>query len=272
MLELISGALAKQYAEGLALGYVLVCARTLALMIWLPFLYYAAIPKKFSVLFALHFSMIIMWGIGAPVIRPEEHGGAVGMVGMLFGEFVVGSALGLSVRLMIDGARSMGSLLSQAIGLAFANFVDPSMGGSATILEKLSWLLMLLVVIITGAHLEILKIFFHGFEIFPPGQVPVLLLDPMEVVSRCSQLFVIALRLSAPVLAVSFMVYASMAILVKVSPTMNLFVFGFALTIPGGLFALWLSSPQTITLMVEQASAASQAMIEILAAWSNATR
>lgn len=272
MIQELTGALLTHHLlEGVALSYALVCTRTLALIIWLPFLYYGTIPRRLSVVFALHLSMIVMWGVGLPAMTALSAKGTPGMlevVGMMFGEAFLGCALGVSVRLMIDGARSMGSLLSQAIGLAFASFVDPSMGGSASILERLSWLLMLMVVLITGAHLEMLRIFMHGFELFPPGQVPVLMLDPMEVVTRSSALFVVALKLSAPVLAVSFMVYASMAILVKVSPSMNLFVFGFALTIPGGLFALWLSSPQTIMVMMEQSALAVEAMREVLIAWS----
>ncbi len=265
MWEMLTGMFVHGYLEGLFLGYALVCTRTLALMIWLPFLYYANIPRRISVMFAVHVSLIAMWGLGAPVVH---HEGTLDVVGMLCGEAFIGCGLGVSVRLMIDGARSMGSLLSQAIGLAFATFVDPSMGGSASVLERLSWLLMLMVVLVTGAHIEILKVFFEGFVLFPPGQVPVLLMDPMVVVDRSAQLFVVALKLSAPALAVSFMVYASMAILVKVSPTMNLFVFGFALTIPGGLFALWLASPQTIMVMVELAQGTSRQMLEVLAAWS----
>ena len=272
MIEELTGALlTHHYLEGVALSYALVCARTLALIIWLPFLYYGTIPRRLSVVFALHLSMIIMWGVGVPSSASLVEGtpGMLEVVGMMCGEVFLGCALGVSVRLMIDGARSMGSLLSQAIGLAFASFVDPSMGGSASILERLSWLLMLMVVLISGAHLEMLRIFMHGFELFPPGQVPVLMLDPMEVVTRSSALFMVALKLSAPVLAVSFMVYASMAILVKVSPSMNLFTFGFALTIPGGLFALWLSSPQTIMVMMEQARLAIEAMRELLIVWSS---
>lgn len=266
MWETLTGMFAGGYLEGLFLGYALVCTRTLALMIWLPFLYYANIPKRVSVAFAIHFSLIVMWGLGAPYV---DHSGSLDIVGMMCGEAFLGCALGVTVRLMIDGARSMGSLLSQAIGLAFAMFIDPSMGGSASVLERLSWLLMLMIMLVTGAHIEILRVFFTGFELFPPGQVPVLLMDPMVVVDRSAQLFVVALKLSAPALAVSFMVYAGMAILVKVSPTMNLFVFGFALTIPGGLFAMWLASPQTVMAMVEQAQLTSQQMLQVLAAWKS---
>lgn len=255
--------------EGFALTYALVCARTLAMMIWMPFLYYGTIPKRVSVAFALHASLIILWGSGAPWVRIDgaSAAGLIDLAGMVCGEVFLGGALGVVVRLMIDGARSMGSLLSQAIGLAFANFIDPSMGGSASVLERLSWLLMLMVVLMTGAHVEIVAIFFQGFKLFPPGQVPWMMLDPMEVVMRSGELFVVALKLGAPALAVSFMVYASMAILVKVSPTMNLFTFGFALTIPGGLFALWLAAPQTVMVMVEQAQRAIEAMEGVLLAW-----
>ena len=258
--QFIGGAL-----EQMAFGYALVAARTLALVVWLPFLFDATIPRRLSVAFALHLAAIATWALGAPRLAPD---GALEAMMMLCGEVVLGCALGLTVRLVIDGVRGMGSLLSQSIGLAFAVFVDPSMGGQSTILERLGWLMMLAVLVMVDAHLEILRVFFEAFWLFPPGEVAVMLLDPMVIVARSGQLFVLALKLAAPALATSFMIYAAMGILVKVSPTMNLFVFGFALTIPAGLLALYLGAPQTVAMMSEVARSTSRQMAEVLIAWS----
>lgn len=256
------GSLLNQVLEGTIFGYTLVLARVLALMIWLPFFYHANIPKRVSVMFAVHFALMVCWGLGAPVVAVPAR--ALGVAWLMAGEVALGMMLGVSVRLLIDGARSMGSLLSQAIGLAFATFIDPSMDGSAQVLERLSWLLMLVVMLVTGAHIEILATFFQGFELFAPGEVSLLVLDPMVVLSRSAQLFVIAVRLSAPALAVSFMVYASLAILSKVSPQVSLFAFGFALTIPGGIIAMWVSAPQTLLEMMTLADGASEAMRQVM--------
>ena len=64
-------------------------------------------------------------------------------------------------------------------------------------------------------------------------------------------MFEASLRLAAPALAVGFMIYTVLAILARVSPQMNLFAFGFALTIPGGFIALLLSSSHSVGLMMD---------------------
>ena len=117
------------------------------------------------------------------------------------------------------------------------------------VVDRLTWTIMLLLLLATDAHLMLIEAMLDTFRMAPVGQAP--LLNGLEIANWGGQIFEASLRLAAPALAVGFMIYTVLAILARVSPQMNLFAFGFAMTIPGGFIALLLSSSHSVSLMVD---------------------
>lgn len=221
--------------------------RVAGFFILMPFIRHGAVPSRIVVALLLHLSLVILLGLGLPsVAMPVE---PVGWVLLLAPEFLLGAGLGVMVRAILAAAQGMGNLVSQAVGLAFATFLDPGTQSAMQVVDRLTWTIMLLLLLATDAHLMLIEAMLDTFRMAPVGQAP--LLNGLEIANWGGQIFEASLRLAAPALAVGFMIYTVLAILARVSPQMNLFAFGFAMTIPGGFIALLLSSSHSVGLMVD---------------------
>ena len=221
--------------------------RVAGFFILMPFIRHGAVPSRIVVALLLHLSLVILLGLGLPsVAMPVE---PVGWVLLLAPEFLLGAGIGVMVRAILAAAQGMGNLVSQAVGLAFATFLDPGTQSAMQVVDRLTWTIMLLLLLATDAHLMLIEAMLDTFRMAPVGQAP--LLNGLEIANWGGQIFEASLRLAAPALAVGFMIYTVLAILARVSPQMNLFAFGFAMTIPGGFIALLLSSSHSVSLMVD---------------------
>lgn len=221
--------------------------RTAGFMVMMPFVRHGAVPARIMVALLIHTSLVVLLGMGvASVPMPAE---PVGWVLLLGAEILLGLGLGVVVRVVLSAAKGMGQIISQAIGLGFATFIDPGSQSSMQVIDRLTWTILLLLLLATDTHLLLVEGLLETFRIAPVGQAP--LLDGMDIARWGSKAFEASLRLAAPALAVGFMIYTVLAILARVAPQMNLFAFGFAMTIPGGLIAMLLSSSHTASLMTD---------------------
>lgn len=236
--------------EASLMGWAAVFFRLFAFLAWMPFWQNLAYPKRMALVATLYLSIVCWWGAGSPQIPMPEP--VLGVALLLGGEILLGTAFGLVVRVVLVASRGMGQYISQSIGLGFAFFIDPNSSSSMHVIDQMTWTFMVLMVLLTDTHLVLLGVLFESYTALPVGQVPVLALGGLEIAAFGSTIFHVALRLAAPAMCVGFMIYVALAILAKVAPQMNLFAFGFALTIPGGLVAMGASAPQTINLMADQ--------------------
>lgn len=236
--------------EASLMGWAAVFFRMVSFLAWMPFWQNLAYPRRMATIASIYLSLVYWWGAGSPTIPMPEP--VLGIALILGGEILLGTALGLIIRVVLVAARGMGQYISQSIGLGFAFFVDPNSSSSMHVVDQMTWTFMVLMVLLTDTHLILLGSLFESFSLIPVGQVPVLSLNGMEVAAFGSKIFYVAMRLASPAMCVGFMIYVALAILAKVAPQMNLFAFGFALTIPGGLVAMGASAPQTMNLMADE--------------------
>jgi flagellar biosynthetic protein FliR len=66
------------------------------------------------------------------------------------------------------------------------------------------------------------------------------------VLALAAGIFVVALKIAAPVLVLLLLVNGAMGVLAKLIPQLNVFVVGFPLNVAAGLFILTASQPFTV--------------------------
>jgi flagellar biosynthetic protein FliR len=91
-------------------------------------------------------------------------------------------------------------------------------------------------------HLVVIEILLESFKTLPTGTWPIgLKIETLvKVVSHC---FGIGLILALPFVTINLVVMAAQGFMGRTSPQMNLFSIGFALTIPIGVFLLYVLLP-----------------------------
>lgn len=156
----------------------------------------------------------------------------------LTAEAGMGLSLGFMSGLLLNGIRVAGQLVDAQIGYAMASMMDPVSGSQNTLLAEFLYLLgMVFFFNINGHHLLVLSLV-NSYQILPLAGAH-MSGDALNVMVRSfAAMFLLALQISAPVLAVMVICDVGLGFLARTVPQVNVFMLGFHLKIIVGLLIL----------------------------------
>ncbi len=175
---------------------------------------------------------------------------------LVFNQFLFGILLGFITHLFLYGIRTAAGVLDIIIGFGFGRILDPSLGAQSSILELFYGIFTLLILVVTNAHLLILRSVIDTFRIFPlTGEMDISpsFADYMIILS--GEIFLIVLQIAGPVIAAIFLIDICLGIIAKTMPQMNVFIFGLPLKLGMGIMGVIVclpAFPNTISLMVDR--------------------
>ncbi len=153
-------------------------------------------------------------------------------------EIVVGLLMGMAVRLVFYALEMAGQIMATEIGLIMSSSLDPiTQGSSSPVTMALSYL-GAVIFFASGAHHAVLFAFVRSFELVPAAAGN---FDPHVVdlvVRESGKIFLVAVQMSAPLIAINFLVNFSLAILSRAAPSINAFVLSMPIQIIAGLALL----------------------------------
>lgn len=161
----------------------------------------------------------------------------------LGGEILIGALIGLGIRFVLSGIEFAGQIAGFQMGIGMATAYDPINSSQITVLGKMMSILTLLIFLSVNGHLMILMALKKSFDVIPPYgfHFSGALAESLIVFSR--EVFILAVKFSAPVVAILIFVNVALGIMARMVPQLNMFVIGFALTIFVGFVMLGLSLP-----------------------------
>ena len=142
------------------------------------------------------------------------------------------------VRFIFGGIQVGGQILAFQMGFSMATTVDPLQGDQETIISHFLYMVAILTFLILNGHLYVLKALMDSFRLIPPGG---LIISPplgWEIISMSAEMFVLGLKVAAPVMASLFLVELALALMARAAPQMNMLIIGFPVKITIGLFFL----------------------------------
>ena len=155
---------------------------------------------------------------------------------MGLGEVFMGLVLGMAVNFLFMGIQSGGELLGFQMGFTMINFADPITGNQTGATAFFLWMVSLLTFLTLDGHLYMIKGFASSFAIVPPGALFIGENLLWTVLDLSSQVFVIALQISAPVMVALFLVEVALGLVARTSPQVHIMEFGFPIKIGVGFF------------------------------------
>ena len=158
------------------------------------------------------------------------------IVVMVISEVILGFIMGMVVRFTFVGIQSGGELLAMQMGFSMATVADPSAGGQQTVLGFLLYTVAMLAFLTLSGHLFLFKSLADTFAYIPPGGLVLRPFFVQEVLGLSANIFIFALKIAAPLLAVLFLVELALALMARAAPQMNLLIIGFPLKIGVGMF------------------------------------
>jgi len=158
-----------------------------------------------------------------------------GLFGLLAREIAIGLMFGFFTRMIFFAADIGGMVISNELGLNMGSIMDPSSRQSEQVPGLILSLLATITMLSLNLHHGLLLGFARSFDVLPlgGGHLSTTLFETM--VGRTSQIFVIALQIAAPVMAISFCITVFFSVMSRAVPQMNVFAESFGIRLAGGL-------------------------------------
>lgn len=156
-------------------------------------------------------------------------------------ELLIGLFMGLIVKIIFFAAEMAGQIISNEMGLTTGSTLDPASGNNFATAGVLFSNLAALLLLTTGAYHSVLFAYLRSYRYAPVGNLG---FSPGALdlfVTQTSQIFLLGVQMSAPVIAVNFVVTLTFAVLGKVAPSINVFTESYSARILAGLTVLGLT-------------------------------
>lgn len=213
-------------------NWFLVFVRLGSFLFALPFFSAVNIPATMRVALAALAAMLLAPQLPASTIN---HLDLLSLFGLIGSEVVIGLLFGFFARMVFFAADIAGIIISSQLGLSMGSLMDPTSRQSDPIPGVILSLLAIVTMLSLDLHHGLLLGFARSFDVLPigGGHLSTSLFE--LIVSRTGQIFVIALQISAPVMAVSFSITVFFSLMSRAVPQMNVFAESFGIRIAGGL-------------------------------------
>lgn len=199
-----------------------------------------SVPVMIRVGFSILLSMIAV--LALPTAVTPVIGSDATLVLIVSRELFIGLVIGFGFRLLVYGLQSAGWLIGYQIGFSIANIIDPSTGSEQSIVAQFWFLLGALIFLCLNGHHLIIQSIMQSYELLPLGHS--IALDSWHEITRLSAtVFVLALKLSAPIVVSLFLIDVALATISRLIPTMNVFVVGFVFKAGAGLAVMAMTLP-----------------------------
>jgi flagellar biosynthetic protein FliR len=166
-----------------------------------------------------------------------------GIVVLVLKEILTGASIGFAVGIIFAGVRYAGEIIGTDMGFSMAMMYDPESNTSFPVLGEMLYMFLLLIFILMNGHHFILEALQLSYKVIPIGTWGIGEKTVRSIVELTGQIFVIGVKISAPLMVSLFLANISLGILNKAMPQMNIFGVIFPLKIGVGILVLSATIP-----------------------------
>ena len=156
-------------------------------------------------------------------------------------ELFIGLTVGLVLNICFAAVTLAGEKIAATSGLAFASQVDPNGGGQSPVISQIFFLFLIVVFFSVNGHLIVLGLIYKSFEFYPLGEFTSYGELVSAGLSASDILFKSAAIIVLPIVIVLLFVNIAIGFITKSAPQLNLFSFGFPMTLIGAFLILFYS-------------------------------
>ncbi|HXR08935.1 MAG TPA: flagellar biosynthetic protein FliR [Candidatus Acidoferrum sp.] len=224
-------------------NWLLVFLRVSAMLAVFPVFSARNFPVQLRLALGALTALLVSATLPAPALAQDLWG----LAGQMAMEIGIGLMLGFASRMIFFALEIAGAIVGIEIGLAMPSGVGPMSDVSMTPPAAILYYLAIMLWLTLDLHHWMLAGFQRTYSFLPVGGAHLSQAFLADITARTSGLFVIALQLAAPLMAVSFIISLIFSVLGRAVPQMNVFSESFAVRPLVGLSVLGL----TLQLMSE---------------------
>ncbi|MDX8405932.1 MAG: flagellar biosynthetic protein FliR [Mariprofundus sp.] len=225
---------------------LLILLRVSALMMMLPVLGHQLVPTPVKVGMIVLITMLIfpLVADNVTVIPLQPIAFAVAALH----EILLATAIALFAQLIFAAVQFAGQLMSFQMGMTVANVFDPVTHSQQSVISQLAVTIAMLLWLSVGAHHIFITTLIDSFTLFPINQ-PFYYPALMTLTHAMSNMFVLALKIAAPIMILLTLIYVALGLLSRAVPQIQVFFISFPLTVGFGLLTFALGMPAFVYLV-----------------------
>ena len=156
-------------------------------------------------------------------------------------ELFIGLTVGLVLNIGFAAVSLAGEKIAATSGLAFAATVDPTGGGQSPVISQIFMMFLIVTFFTINGHLMVLGFIYKSFEYYPLGEFTTYSDLVSAGLSASEILFKSAAMIMLPIVVILIFVNIAVGFITKSAPQLNLFSFGFPMTLIGAFLILYFS-------------------------------
>ncbi len=227
--------------------FLAILARVMGAMVFAPIFGNVTVTRRVRIMLGIGVTLILYT---AYPYTPLNYTTFIGYTVIVVKELVVGLTLGFTANMVLTIINAAGQFIDRELGFSMVSNFDQTFNTETTISAQFYSMLVMILMLVLNLHYYILSALSDSFTLIPLGNVTIdtgELYDTM--IGYITQYFIIALRISLPVLIAIMLLNVVLGVLAKTAPQMNMFVVGIQLKIfvGFGVIAVTLPFLSTIT-------------------------
>lgn len=179
-------------------------------------------------------------------------------------ELFLGFVMGYAVRVVFYLCDIAGRLISMELGLMQSNMFNPLMGQQETVLGTGMSMLAIVFFFALELHHTLLIAFVRSLQLMPVGVGGFNPAVAETVVHGVGKIFLLAVQMAAPFIAVNYIVTLSFAILGRAIPNMNILILSFGVRILAGFIVLILVFIVVVQFLLGEVQTSPERMLQFL--------
>jgi len=221
-------------------NFLFILLRAGIVLMLMPVFGSQSFPPQFRIGLAVAIALVLAPVIPFQVARAE-------IPAVVAREVMFGMVFGLAARFIFLSVDMAGQVMSNATGLSMATLFNPEIGQSTEI-SQLYGIITMLLFLAMDIHHDLIAVFVRSYEWLPAGAATAGALAAAGV-SFATKLFVIALKISAPVIIAMFIANLLMGFIYKAAPQINIFFVGYPVHLFVGFLVMLISIPVFVLVM-----------------------
>lgn len=226
--------------EGEFWRWMFAMTRIGAAMLAAPLFGAGSVPPQLRVIMAGAIAvMVCAW---TPLTAPPALFSAMGLL-MVAGEILVGLSLGFVLQLSFAAPIIAAEVIGGAMGMSMATSVDPNSGTASPALGQYFTVVLTVIFLALGGHLQWIGLVVESYSVFPPGETWLGAEKLAAIAGFATTMFLTAVAIALPVTLVLLVVQVVTGVLSRSAPALNLFALGLPAGVIAGIAALIVSAP-----------------------------
>ena len=211
------------------------------MLMTVPVFGHVSIPQTLRIWLMVIFAFLVF--PSAPVSQMGLPTTGLGLAMIILSELAIGFAIGFAVIVLFSAFQFAGHLIGLQMGLAIASVVDPMSSGEISVVGEFYYLLALVIFLICDAHHYVIQTLVSSFELIPVGGGSFHGGFAEYLIGLTGSIFLLAIKFSAPVIIILFVINIVLGIVARTVPQMNVFIVGFTLAVGIGLLIIRYTLP-----------------------------